>query len=121
MKRAESRNVKPTEPPTGLSEESQKLWRKLVKGSISAARGTLLTQALFCLDRLRQVQSELQTTTLTTVTKRTGAIHLNPLVKLETELRRQFTSIWSTLSLQWRANIDGDWTNPGDGEFGDEK
>lgn len=94
-------------PPDDLSSESQTLWRKVAAAKISAGRATMLAEALRCLDRLRQVRAELATAKLTTVTPRTGATHVNPLLKIETELRRQFGTLWHGMNLHFSSRIDG--------------
>lgn len=94
-------------PPSDLSSESKKLWKKVACDGISPGRAEMLAQAFRCLDRLTQVRVELSTAQLTTTTPRTGATHVHPLLKIETELRRQFATLWQTLSLHFMPLIDG--------------
>lgn len=93
--------------PDDLSADSQKLWAKIVRGTISPSRAELLHQGLLCRDRLAQVRGALAAAELTSTTPKTGAVHVHPLLKIEAELRRQFATIWGQLNLQWRADIDG--------------
>jgi len=93
--------------PDGLSDASQALWPCIVKPGASVGRCRLIEEALRCLDRLAQVRGILATESLTVTTERTKAVHAHPLLKIETELRRQFASLWSALNLEWRADIDG--------------
>lgn len=95
------------EPPESLTETSRELWRSIVPGRVSPGRLKLFEQAFLCLDRLEQVRGILATTELTTVTPRTGAVHVHPLLKTETDLRRQFWSLWDGLGIKWNTRIDG--------------
>ena len=56
---------------------------------------------------MRYVVLELARGNLTVVTERTKAVHVHPLLKTETELRRQFATIWATLGLQFSLQVDG--------------
>ena len=100
-------NQEPTKPPSGLSEAAVERWKSVVTKPLSPGRAALLEQAVRCLDRLEQVQTILATETLTVTTERTKAVHVHPLLKVETELRRQFATIWATLGLQFNSTIDG--------------
>jgi len=85
-------------PPSHLSHESKELWCDLVpRKARSAGRLALLVSALEARDRAEQARLELARGTLTTTTKTTGAIHVNPLVKVEREARQQFARIWEQL------------------------
>jgi len=101
----------PVPPPAGLSDRSCELWRQIVPAVISPSRAALLEEALRVRDRLQEVRAILATENLTVMTERTKAVHVHPLLKVETELRRQFASIWGQLSLQYRGEIDGSLAN----------
>jgi hypothetical protein len=60
----------------------------------------LLQIALETLDRLSQVRQVLAKSDLTSITKRTNVVHLNPLLASETKLRDQFIELWWRLDLQ---------------------
>lgn len=99
-----------TEPPEHLSERSKQLWRDLVpKRAKSPGRLALLQAGLEALDRADEARELLSAEGLTTVTETTGAVHLNPLVKLERESREQFMKAWRQLNFDWDNKIDGGW------------
>lgn len=97
------------EPPDGLSERAQSLWRVIVESHrvMSAPRLVLLQTALETLDRLDEVRAVLSVEGLTTTTEHTGARHVHPLLKTELELRRQFATLWGQLGLRWDSVVDG--------------
>jgi len=95
-------------PPSHLSKRSQSLWRELVPSRArSTGRLTLLQVGLEALDRLSRIQSALDGAELTTTTKETGAVHLNPLLKAEKDARSTFVRAWTALSLAWDSDLDG--------------
>jgi P27 family predicted phage terminase small subunit len=95
-------------PPTHLSARAKALWKDLVpRRAKSAGRRALLLAALEALDRAEEARKKISKTGLTTTTKSTGAVHLNPLVKLEREARQQFARIWSDLHFGFDARVDG--------------
>lgn len=88
-------------PPAHLSARSQALWRTLVpRRARSAERLTLLQTALECLDRADAARAGIDRDGLTVKTLATGTVHLHPLLKVETEARRQFAKLWSALALE---------------------
>ena len=98
--------------PEGLSEKSTALWEKFVSGRAkSAGRLVLLEQALRALDRANFCRHKVDEQGVSSKTKSTGAVHLNPLLKAEREFRGQFEKIWSKLALHWDAHIDGGMPN----------
>lgn len=103
------RKIKPPEnPPVHLSERAKDLWSKLVpRRARSPERVALLQAALEALDRADQAREAINREGLTTTTKTTGAVHIHPLARIEREARQQFARIWSDLSLQWTAGVDG--------------
>jgi hypothetical protein len=91
-----------TPPPEHLSDRSKELWVRLVPGRAHGpARLTLLQAALEALDLADAARAERLKQAMSTATKTTGAAHLNPLVKLEIEARRQFMAAWEKLRLTW--------------------
>jgi hypothetical protein len=65
----------------------------------------LLQAALEARDRAEQARAAISE--LTTTTKTTGAIHVNPLVKVERECRQQFARIWAELHFGYDQDEDG--------------
>ena len=94
--------------PPHLSERSATLWRAVVPSRAkSAERQALVIVALDALDLADECRERVRVEGLTATTKSTGAIHLNPLVKVEKEQRSLFTRVWCQLNFQWNARIDG--------------
>jgi len=91
----------PPEAPLHLSEAGKALWAAVVSECRSSGRRALLLTALEARDRMLECRAILAKEGLTQTTTKTGAVHVHPLAKLETEARRQFTSIWTALHLQW--------------------
>lgn len=89
----------PPEPPSHLSESSQKLWRDVLKNDRDPARIALLQVALEALDRAEQASAVLKTEGLTATTATTGAVHLHPAVKVERDSQALFVRIWLQLGL----------------------
>jgi phage terminase small subunit len=97
------------EPPPGLSERSQALWRELAAGGRvgSIGRQVMLQAALEALDRATEARRVVQRDGMTTTSPGSGVVHVHPLVKVEAEARRQFGSLWAALGLTWDADVDG--------------
>src|SRR5262245_60670953 len=93
-------------PPEGLSERAQKIWAA-DKQSRSIGRLALLEQCLRALDRADQFRQMLASQQLLTITPKSGAAHLSPLVKAEKEARDQFARLAKTLALDWDGDVDG--------------
>lgn len=94
--------------PSHLSPRSQELWAAFVPRRVrSAGRRVLLEQALSALDRADQARDAVNAQGLTTATKTTGAIHINPAAKLERESRQQFARIMADMHLGWDEREDG--------------
>ncbi len=95
------------EPPKHLSDRSKCLWSEIVGARvINPGRVALFQTALEALDRADEAREGIETQSLTTVTETTGAVHVNPLLKVERENRQLFSKIWGTLCLDWDAKID---------------
>jgi phage terminase small subunit len=94
--------------PEHLSPRSQQLWNHLQPAHAkSLERQTLLRAGLECLDRMDEAARLIKTQGLTSETKSTGAVHLNPLVRIEKDARQQFIAIWCLLRLTFNPLIDG--------------
>jgi phage terminase small subunit len=94
--------------PKDLSKQAQAVWRGVVpRRAKTAERLLLIKTALQALDRADEVSAKIKEQGLTIENPSTGAIRANPLVKLEKELRGQFAAMWSGMSLDWHAVIDG--------------
>ena len=109
-------------PPAHLSERSKHLWLDLVpRQAEKAERLTLLRVALELLDRADGAGETVAREGLTTTTKRSGAVHVHPLVRVEREARQQFVKVWLALGFQHDESEDLDWFKPQpEDEDGDE-
>ena len=108
-------------PPAHLSERSKKLWADLVpRQAEKVERLTLLRVALELLDRADWARDEVAREGLTNRTERSGAVHMNPVIKIEREARQQFLKIWLALGFQHDESEDLDWfTGEGEDEDGE--
>ena len=98
----------PSPPPEHLSDRSKRIWGDVVpRRCRSPERIVLLQAALEALDRAEEARVAIQTAGMTTTTKRSGAVHVHPLVRVERESRQQFAAIWDRLGLQFCGDIDG--------------
>ena len=99
-KMVEQKNIH--EAPSHLSEKSKGIWNGIVpKRASGAGRLSLLTIALESLDRADEARKLISKHGLTTITKRTGAIHVNPLLKIERESKNLFVKIFNDLGLKF--------------------
>jgi len=90
------------DPPGGLSERSQSLWRQIVPASgRSPGRLALLGEALRALDRVDQARAIIDVEGMTFTTESTGAVHVHPALRIEKDSRAQFLQAWNTLNLHW--------------------
>ena len=95
------------DPPEHLSERSKELWRTLGPGHArSLERRTLFQAGLEALDTADRARHLVETEGMISTTKTTGAVHVNPLTKIERESRAQFVRIWALLALQWNYAVD---------------
>jgi len=95
-------------PPSHLSERAQKIWSSVVpRRGRSPERLTLLRVALEALDRADFAAAEIAKEGMVATTKRTGAIHIHPLVRVERESRQLFSKLWVQLHLEWCFDVDG--------------
>ncbi|MBW2252459.1 MAG: hypothetical protein JRF60_18020 [Deltaproteobacteria bacterium] len=85
-----------------LSKESQKLWHKYVPKKVKVQAGqALFLTGLQALDQAELARKAIADQGLFTVTKTTGAVHANPLIKVEKEARAYFLKAITTLNLHW--------------------
>ncbi len=95
-------------PPDHLSAESQALWSEVVpRRGKSPGRLALIEEALLARDRATEARRELDKHGMLSETKTTGAIHINPLLRVERENRQLFARLWDKLGLSWDHEIDG--------------
>ena len=96
----EEKNIR--EAPSHLSAKSKALWTEIVpKRASQPSRLALLTIALESLDRADEARRLISEQGLTNITKRTGAIHGNPLLKIERESKNLFVKIFNDLGLKF--------------------
>lgn len=96
------------EPPARLSERAQRLWCELVPARArSPERLALLETALRTLDRAEAAAAVVEKQGMVVKTKRTGALHVHPLLKVEKDQRQLFLRCWQELSFSWRSELDG--------------
>lgn len=95
-------------PPSHLSQLSKELWKVHVGDRVrSPGRITAFQIGLEALDRANVAREILDEQGLTTTTKRSGVVHVHPMVKVEKESRQLFFKVWSNLGLTWDQEIDG--------------
>lgn len=95
-----TQNTSQPEPPEGLSEKAQGIWKTVIAHCKTYGRQTLLAEALRALDRADECRAKVGSDGMTTTTDRTGAVHAHPLLAMEQKFRTQFLSAWSSLNLQ---------------------
>lgn len=94
-------------PPDHLSERSNELWRYYVGNTVnSLAEISIFQGALEALDRADEARKIIDGEGLVNITKTTGAVHINPLTKLEKESREHFLKAMKTLNLHFESNLD---------------
>ncbi len=93
--------------PTHLSDVSKAVWRSVVPERIrSPEKRFALVVALEARDELSRIHSELITADLVSTTKRSGALHINPLIPHAARLRKDFFKSWAALGLNHNGPID---------------
>lgn len=92
--------IKSARPPSELSPEARKLWSEILADyEIDDAGGlAMLRQLCEALDRLRECQQELKADGLTVKGYR-GQPRPHPLLKTESECRRQMLACYRALNL----------------------
>jgi P27 family predicted phage terminase small subunit len=90
-----------SEIPAHLSESSKALWREILAEEASSGRKALVLAGLEARDRAEQARVLLEQQGLISTTEETGAMHVNPLVKIESDNRRIFAQIWAKLGLDF--------------------
>lgn len=84
--------------PSHLSAESQQLWRELgPRYATTSARREVLCKAFEARDLADDCRRERVSLGLTSMTATTKAIHLNPLLKVEIQSRRDYVQFLKEL------------------------
>jgi phage terminase small subunit len=91
----------PPDPPEGLSPRAKELWTLATNRPTSPGRLVAIEQALRSFDLAEEARRQLREQGLTTTTKTTGTVHVNPLAKIERDNRASFISVWTALHLHW--------------------
>jgi len=93
-------------PPSHLSARAIKLWHVAVPARAnSLPQIALVRSALESLDRADGAREQIAKEGLTFTTLTTGAVHLNPLTRLEKESRAAFVATWAgVLKFDWIGN-----------------
>ena len=93
----------PPPAPADLSERAREIWQSSVAGNdvLSSTRLALLRECLLSLDRAEECRRLLAEQGLATITKGTGAVHVNPLAKLEKEHRALYAKLLGQLCLRF--------------------
>jgi len=93
-------------PPSHLSARAVELWHFVVPARAnSLPQIALVRSALEALDRADAAREQIAKEGLTFTTISTGAIHLNPLTRLEKESRAAFVATWAgVLKFDWIGN-----------------
>ena len=95
------------QPVDDLSEDAKLLWYEIVgRRANSPERLALLEVALTALDRAEEAADISKADGLTKTTESTGAVHAQPLLKVERENRGQFLTAWSHLQLDSDPYVD---------------
>jgi P27 family predicted phage terminase small subunit len=86
------------EAPQHLSTRAQEVWRTMgPEKAHNPGRRLLLQSGLEALDRADQAREAIAREGMTTKTESTGAVHINPLVKVEREARGQAVKILDSI------------------------
>ena len=95
-------------PPEHLSERSKQLWVEFVGARIRGGKIVSFQTALEYLDLADAARQERIENGLVIKTKRSGVMHLNPVLKVEQDARDKFLKTWRQLGL----NSEGPPNNP---------
>ena len=91
------------EPPAHLSERAAALWKSLGPSlGDTQGRRVLFQSALESLDAADRAREAIAAEGMVNKTTSTGAVHLNPLLKIEIESRNQFAKFWKQLGVGLR-------------------
>jgi len=86
--------------PEHLSYRSKAIWAETGPERVKTPqRRTLFQAALESLDLADEARRAVLTDGLTSTTKSTGAVHVNPAAKVEIQARQQFARLWQMLGL----------------------
>lgn len=90
----------PTPPPDHLSEKAAGIWREVVGAYVLEIEGLpLLEKALTQYDRAVEARREIEEEGLTWTNPDSGAVHVNPAVKVERDATKAFRLAWKELDL----------------------
>lgn len=88
------------EPPGHLSPESAELWRQTVERYWFGIEGLpLLENALTALDRAREARRDIEENGIRWTNPDSGAVHVNPSVRVERDALKEFRLTWMKLDL----------------------
>jgi phage terminase small subunit len=101
------------EPPSGLSSTALEVWHAETRSrSRSRARLTLLETALRCWDQAAAFRALREAQEVLIESKRSGVVHLNPLIRAEQDQLTLFARYARLLDLQFDPRRDGDREEP---------
>lgn len=93
-----------TPPPDHLSPMAADIWREVVAVYLVDIEGLpMLEKALTQYDRARQARQEIEANGLTWTNPDSGAVHVNPAVKVERDAIKAFRLAWKELDLDIEA------------------
>lgn len=88
------------EPPDHLTAESARLWRQTVRKYVFGLEGLpLLENALTALDRAREARHDIAANGIRWTNPDSGAVHVNPSVRVERDAMKEFRLTWKNLDL----------------------
>lgn len=107
MKKIEDKIPEVIPIPEGLSERSSKMWETVLPRVRTPERRLLLESGLRWLDQADAFNEVIQQKGLFLSERKNSKMrHLNPLVKLQSNARLQFTKIWQNLGLHYERHAD---------------
>ena len=87
--------------PKHLSAEARRIWRRVLREwQLGEAELLLLQQALEAYDRVQQAREILEREGLVVRTKKTGAHHMHPAYRIESDARAAMTRALRALNLK---------------------
>ena len=96
------------DPPADLSPRSQETWKEVVPSrGRSAERLISIHECLKVRDQADRLGELLKEQGLVCESKKTGLVHVNPLLKAQKDFMTLFNRTWLSLGLSWNARIDG--------------
>lgn len=87
-------------PPTHLSREAKRFWRRVVESYDLDSGGLLLLRtALEAWDRMQEARREIEAKGLVLINPKTGVARQNPACGVEEKARQGFLRAWAQLGL----------------------